>query len=364
MKMTTLEKKIARHRNFWSRGPTDRPLIVYHAGDWGCFSPDFMKGRPHMHNRVITPESIDVAAYDEVYDYIDALNASFECDAIPCAEAYQAMPWLEAICGCKIMSSDKYVWAEPAISEDEPVETLADRPENRAWIEKYFESIEYLKRRYKDREDYFVSQTILRGSVDVMSALLGGSRVVFEFYDSPGAMKAVFRRNNDICNRFFRRQFDHVTFKDGGNVLGQFYLWAPGPCLRLQEDATAILNPELFGEFAKTGLEQSSALSPYNLVHLHLTALHVLDDVLSIPTVRAVEICIDEGFGNQDPRMYMDAYKKIQRAGKSLVVHGYMTADDAVFLHENLSPQGLCLNAVVEGPKEAREINRAVGYSL
>lgn len=93
---------------------------------------------------------------------------------------------------------------------------------------------------------------------------------------------------------------------------------------------------------------------PYNALHLHLSSLHLMDEILAIEPLKCLQINKDVGDEGAMEKM-IPHLKKVQQADKALLVRGKLTVDDLKLLCKELSPRGLYLQLVVE---EAGEIGQ------
>ena len=112
----------------------------------------------------------------------------------------------------------------------------------------------------------------------------------------------------------------------------------------------AIFSPDLFREFIVPEIIRLTSLSEYSVMHLHLTSNHVLDQILEIKSIRVVEYDIDAG--SSDARHYIGNMKKIQNAGKSLIIKSEFNKEDIDVVLNELDTQGLCLMPVVYSQAE------------
>ena len=135
--------------------------------------------------------------------------------------------------------------------------------------------------------------------------------------------------------------------------MGQYELWAPEPVVRLQEDAIALYSPRIYRQLILPQDRALCQLSPYNLMHLHATCVHLMDLILSNEHLTAVQLSKDEGSTTLDE--LLPTLRRVQAAGKCLVVKGRFTAEDVAQIRAELSPRGLCVEPVVDTIEEARE---------
>lgn len=255
-------------------------------------------------------------------------------------------PWAEAAAGCPISYTGKNFWSEPV---PEPGGSDFDSD----WLNIYTDLIDRLVGRFGD--DYPVGQPILRGPLDLAAAVYGDENMVYRFYDHPDSMKGFLDRAAEIFLRFVQSTHQGVPPFLGGSVLGSYYIWTPGTCLRLQEDAMALLSPDLYREFVHPVDCRIGSEADYTLFHLHASGLHLLDCLLENQFIKILQVSKDEG---RDLEPILPALRKVQNAGKCLLLKGRLNNDDLTLIKKSLDVRGLCIQAVVLTQKEADDFNQ------
>ena len=102
-----------------------------------------------------------------------------------------------------------------------------------------------------------------------------------------------------------------------------------------------------------------AARFPYAFMHLHSTSMFLLEAFLECREIRCFEV-------NNDvlgPPVSVMArhYRRIQEAGKPLLVRGSFTPEELRLLMDALEPRGLFLNIMVSRMSEVEELRRIVG---
>jgi hypothetical protein len=83
----------------------------------------------------------------------------------------------------------------------------------------------------------------------------------------------------------------------------------------------------------------------YSVFHLHSGCLHVLDALLEILELDAVEVSLDPWPSGPHPGDTIPALARIQAAGKAIVVHGGpVSPAECERMRRELSPVGLALD--------------------
>jgi hypothetical protein len=126
----------------------------------------------------------------------------------------------------------------------------------------------------------------------------------------------------------------------------QYSLWAPGPIVRMQEDATAVYSPALYRKFVLPVDRMIASRLANSFIHLHSTSMFLLEAFLECEEIRAFEVNNDAS-GPPLAKM-IPRFQTIQNAGKPLLVRGTLTPDEARLLMDSLDSRGLFLNIMVK----------------
>jgi hypothetical protein len=130
-----------------------------------------------------------------------------------------------------------------------------------------------------------------------------------------------------------------------------YQLWAPGPIIRMQEDASGLYSPALYRQFLQPLDRYLAGRYAYSFIHLHSTSMFILDAFLEIEELKCFEINND-AIGPPLAEM-LPYFQMVQKAGRSLLIRGSLTSDDARLLIDGLDPRGLYLLIVVKDRREA-----------
>jgi len=341
-----------RALRFWDFKEVERPLLIYQY-DW-ISGPRFM---PYLGKEgILDPTDVTPEKFFAVHEMIANESDAVADDAMPMAEPLVSVPWMEVYCGCGAMAKGHHIWSNKRISGIDEIDGLIEQGANAAWLTQYAYYFEKLKEEFGNR--LAVAQPILRGIADVAGALLGEENLIFGMMDEPETMQRFYKFIADASRHFFTTHMSIMEPFSNGYVIGQYQLWAPERCLRIQDDAMAVFSPALYREFVLPNTEDMSRLSNYTLMHLHLTSRPYIDDICGIPSIRAVEYDIDEG--NEHAADNIETFKKIQAAGKNLIIKAKFDHRDLESLRQ-LDYRGLCIIPVIYDEQQIEEINRFFG---
>lgn len=350
----SLFEKTERHRLFWERHEVSSPVVGFTVGEgpdaWSYWATN--PGAAALWNRnEILPEHVDPRAFvDGQRAYLER-TLDIDDDAFRTAIPFASIPWMEAIIGCRIASTEAQFVRHSFlknIAEYEPIMFDAQSP----WALKYVEFLVVYREAFGDA--YPVGQSILRGASDLLAALLGPQGAIEAMMAVPVLARQVLTDLNVVLDQFLRFQQQFIPEFHGGYVLGQYELWAPGITQRIQEDNVALYSPELYRGFLKPLNEKLARAVPYTLFHLHSSSLFLLDDLLDITGVTVFQFSKDEGdrtWGDMLPQL-----RRVQESERCLLIKGRLEPEDVADLKRELAPRGLCVEPVVDSVEEAKDM--------
>jgi len=335
-----------RHLKFWKIDPVDRPLVIMVVGGWSPFL-EAVQGADDR-EEPLAPSDLRPEEFVPYYQRLYEMESRLGDDARRASQPFPAIPWLEAIMGTGVRRAGPHWWSERPDTDLAGLARVHYRRDN-PWAQKYLEFLDLFAERFPSRP---TGQSVLRGPTDLLAAALGDEAAVMALIDEPKAAMRALGVLTDLFCEFVRHQWEHTPPFLGGQVIGQYELWAPGRVARLQEDAISLYSPGLYRRFVLPCDQRLCALTPYNLMHLHASCVHLLDVILANEGLGAVQMSMDEATPIEQ---VLPAYQAIQRAGKPLVAKGRFTLDDIAVMKRSLSTAGLCVQPVVDTEQEARE---------
>lgn len=341
-----IEAKLKRYRNFWDGTPMERPLIGFSVGGWFPLQSYLALQRFRGQER-ISPDQLDPEAFFADYDRIVATFEKVEDDVIRAVAPIPPFPWLEAMLGCRVQVGEESVWVDEGGFDYEALDDL-DLSESNPWRKKYLQFARALRERYGDRLP--VGQPILRGVSDMIAALRGSGQMILDLYDWPEHYRRLGRMCCDLLLSLIEEQHAVTGPFQGGYEIEQFSLWSRGPTIRIQEDASALVSPDLYVRFLQGEDRRLAAAFPYNLIHLHASSLFILEQILDIKELRCIQINKDVGEATIEKELPF--FKRVQTEGRRLLIRGKLDRDDLARLRSSLSPDGLYLQIVVETAQE------------
>jgi len=348
--------KIDRYQAFWNRSPAARPLVGFSLAGW--FPVQEFQACQAWHSLDhLTAEKIDPQAFLD--DHLRLLREGevVDDDLIRGACPGQvAIPWLPGIAGCKVrVFPDSILGEEQCLPLDEIARLALDRDD--PWFRKYVQFGRALVTAAEGR--FPVSHSAELGPTDLHALLRGHGQSILDLMDEPERSAQVLSRLGDFFCEVQQEFWKHMPLFYGGYFDAQYSLWSPRPIMRLQEDATAVYSPALYRKFVQPVDQALASRFPCSFMHLHSTSMFLLDAFLEISEIQCFEINKD-ALGPSTSAM-IPHYRKVQTAGKPLVIRGAFGRDEVRLLRDSLDPRGLFLNIMVESFQAVDALRQLLG---
>jgi hypothetical protein len=352
--------KIERYKKFWSREKTDRPLVGFTCRGW--FPLQEFEVSSGWEGTVDILESEMVIPEDFMDDQEGLLREGEEIkdDIIRGASPPGFLPWSTATLGCRLQVQPGNIVALERELGWEDVHKAIDRVSESPWYDKYYQFIDVLVKRAGDF--YPVSPGIADGPLDFLVKLRGHTQTVFDMIDEPEKEKKALARFRDMIIEHTKEVWEKIPLYRGGFYDSSYNLWSPGPIIRMQEDAMAVTSPALYKEFLAPIDSSLAAGFECAFMHLHTTSCMVLDQILAIKELTAIEM-------NYEPHTLsledtIPHYQQIQKAEKSLIIRGTFSPEEAGCLMQNLEPEGLYIFNMVEKREDVDSLSPIFGLNI
>lgn len=206
--------------------------------------------------------------------------------------------------------------------------------------------------------DYIVSMPDSTGNADALAHLFGTEELFPAMLEEPEAVKIALDKIQCSYEKVMRNVYDIVRdANDGGSCVGWLRTWAPGFHAQMQCDLSVMISNPLFKEFIMPELQAQCKLLDYPLYHFDgVEQIRHLDDLLSIPNLRVIQWT--QVAGQAPCTEYFDVLRRIQAAGKNLIIH--VDPQQIRPVMENLSSKGLFLLTGASTRDEADAIVKEV----
>ncbi len=341
--IATEQQKIARHRAFWERAETDRPMI-------GATITTFPSLRSVRGGDLLAPEDLDLeACVQELEEEWEAWR-DVSGDAFWSAFPFWAFPWHSAMAGCPIRRAVDNFWVAPAAEDLDQMDSIRFDPHNR-WYRRLVEITVALKERSAGRFPVGVGPLMV-GPADIMMEWRGREALALELYDAPEKVMALGQACARLCIEAADALFSVVGDWGGGYCGTSRYLWAPDKMVETAEDISFMMSPDAHRRFVVPLHRAIGRHFPCTVLHLHSKQLHTVPNLLEVPEIGAIEITPDFG---EDMLPYLDLLSQILER-KPLIIHGLMSPDSMREMARRLPSRGFALFRRCESPAEAKEL--------
>lgn len=334
-----LEQVLRRHRAFWAMEDVDGPLLSV-----GWYEPlqrrqpfRLADGSLTQEGTRLLPELMDA---HHLVEQQEPPSAVVSGGFIQASAPYD-LCWNEAIAGCPIHWKTGHVWSEPFLNDVDDLERLRVVSDN-PWLNMLLEMTRLLVEQAEGR--YPVCLPLLRGPIDIASALIGDESLCWTIVDEPVRFKHLL----EVCTQVFitvAKAWAAVAppFQGGSCEYG---IWAPGRIVRLQADNAALLSPRLYRDFLLPCDARICAAFDYPLIHTHSGVLHIMvDALLALEPLRAIQVSMDYPGGPPLAEL-LPLFRQIN-AHKPLIITGPVSQSELDILLQSLSPRGVCLQVTL-----------------
>jgi hypothetical protein len=342
------DQRLDRHEAFLRRRGVDRPVI----GPWrsGYYPAEqFPRGTACWRaGAILRPEEVSFAPFAEDYEQLCQAQHESNGDFGYVGSAYWGIPWLEAIMDCRVAVAAANCRAEPCLTSLDDVKGLGVDLDANAWMDALLrftrELVDFSAGRFP------VCPPLLRGPGDTAAAMLGSTTYVTGFFDSPATMRELL----DLCARTRLAVIDRVRAVipswHGIHAAGGYpsAVWSRRTVAYHQEDSAAVLNPSIFREFLLPALRIGCRAADVNFIHLHSACLYPVDILLEDDSFDVLQINIDHRGTGPPVRDLIDTFKRIQDAGRPLLLWGEFSPEEWELIQSQLSPVGLSLQPIVQ----------------
>lgn len=348
------DQRLNRQEAFLEYRPVDRPVIgpwrsgYYPAEQFPCGTARWQTGA------VLQADEVSFAPFVEDYERLYGSQHEGNGDFGYVGSAYWGIPWLEAIMGCPVVVAAANCCAKPCFTSLDNVKGLAPDLDTNAWLNALLrftqELVDFSAGRFP------VCPSLLRGPGDTVAAMLGEMTYVTGFFDSPATMQALL----DLCARTRLAVLDRlqavIPSWHGIHAAGGYpsMVWSRRTVAYHQEDSAAVLNPSIFHEFLLPALRIGRRAADVNFIHLHSACLYPVGILLEDDSFDVLQINIDHRGMGPPVCNLIDTFKKIQAAGRPLLLWGEFDPEEWELIQSQLSPVGLSLQPIVqqtEGPR-------------
>ena len=131
-------------------------------------------------------------------------------------------------------------------------------------------------------------------------------------------------------------------------------LWTARTVAYYQEDSAAVFNPRLFADHLLPLARLTKPRADVRFIHLHSSCLYLVDALLADDTFSVIEVNLDHPGSSPPLARYVSTLRRIQEAGRPLLLWGEIGPSDWDLLRRQLSPTGLSIQPIVRSPEDIR----------
>lgn len=332
-----------RWKAWWDHEIIDRPIISYWA-----------------------PRPMQKLTAEEVNDFFDFWCLAKNWDAIDqCIEYFtntservdyggEFIPRFFPNYGPGIMASvlgvepvykedTNTVWFSRQTSIDEIIPLLesAELNNNNPWYERLTRITEIAAR--KAGKEFCITMTDLGGVLDILSSFLGPKNIILNMRRHPDIIDTC----REIILEKLLKMYDDlqaIIEHYGDGCMSWMPLWSSKRWYPIQCDFSAMLNPKWFQRFALPDIIAQAEHLDYAIYHLDgPLALKYLDDLLNVPSITGIQWVPGNNTGIEPSShdRWMPVYKKVQAAGKSVVIDLFESPKALSHFYTTLDPKKL-----------------------
>jgi hypothetical protein len=349
--------KIAGYQAFWDRAPVSRPLVGFSIKSWFPLQ-EFSASAAWQHHDVLTPDMVEPEAFLDDQERLLQEGEIIQDDILRGASPSQAVPWLDGMLGATLrILPGSILGAERTLPWHRLANLRLDRQS--PWFAKYLAFIQALVRRAAGR--YPVSHGALIGPSDIAALLRGHTQSVLDLLETPDQMRRLLQASGEMFREISQEAWKHIPLYHGGYFDAQYQLWSPGPIVRLQEDAAGVLSPELYRDYLQPVDREVARHFASAFIHLHSNSMFLYDLFLQVEEIRSFQVNYEPHSGGPPIAGVIPAFRKIQAAGRPLLVRGSFTPDELRQLVDAIDPRGLYLYIMVGSLAEADQLRPVLG---
>ncbi|MFC1526789.1 hypothetical protein ACFL6X_08285 [Candidatus Latescibacterota bacterium] len=293
-------------------------------------------GTRSVEGQVIPPELIDPTQfYNGLPADVTPVHGDFIGGMSP-----PHLCWTEATVGCPVRVAAGGPWAEPIAADWRNPSRIEADPR---WLEKLEEFVRLLVERAQGRCP--VTQPLMRGPTDMMASAVGHEEACMALIDEPGRAADFLARCSSIFVDIAERRLRHTPPFHGG-YLSSYGIWAPGTVVRTQIDNATLVSPAMYRDQL---LEHDRVIMDafdFSLIHVHSGCLHVVDALLDVDELQAIQVSIDHP-GGPLAHEVVPILERVVRH-KPLIVTGPVTPPELESLRQLGQHGSLCLNVRLE----------------
>ncbi len=241
-------------------------------------------------------------------------QTEYYAEATPNVSPDLAPNCLALYLGCQGVEMPGTVWCKPCIDTPEAARFDYDE-ENPYW--------QFTLRLARECLDlgagkFLMAFPDLIEGFDTLAAMRGTEELLEDLLRRPEWVRGSLRQITDRYFRYYDVLYDMFRDEVGGSV---FWAWAPGRMTKLQCDFSAMISPEMFGEFMVPVLREMTERVSYSMYHWDGPgALEHHDHLLSLDRLTMLQWTPGAGAEPTDHPRWWPYYHKTFDTGKRVLI--------------------------------------------
>ncbi|MFC1582185.1 hypothetical protein ACFL4W_01470 [Planctomycetota bacterium] len=335
-------------RAFWADEPLPRPLLKaeeYKNDTWASVADRYYKacqGQFQQLHEEFLGIFDNVIYHGEKFPVIgpelgpDAFAAFISGTNLEFSEGSKGTNWIHPV-------FEDYDSFDFSLNEDGPV---------------WKGCLEYTKYLADNADGRYIVATIdLHSNIDALSALRGPQNLCMDLLDCPEKVDMAMQKIRALYPVVYNKLYEAGNMKATGST-GWIDLYCEGKFTVIQADFICMISPDQYDRFVHPALEEEANFLDHSFLHLDGPgALIHLDRILQIEKLDGIQWV--SGAGQKPMHEWIDVFKKVQKAGKKLVIYGLNTLDIIKEYMDILDPRGLVLYI---GEKTQDEFDEIAGW--
>mgnify|MGYP000896408048 CR=1 FL=1 len=207
----------------------------------------------------------------------------------------------------------------------------------------------------KSENRWVTAMTDLGGSLDLVASLRGTKTLLMDLIDYPSEVKRLTAEVDQVWLHCFQ-ELDHMIRQQMEGTSSWMHIWCRDTWYPFQCDCSAMFSPQMFEEFVLPSLQEQCRQLDYSIYHWDGPGqIPHLDLLLSMPELTGIQWVPGDGNPGVESPKWFPLYKRIQAAGKNLVLLGAPLHSVESIVKE-LSPKGLLISTHADTEDEARSL--------
>ena len=338
----------ARMTAWWNGGDIGRPVMQITAP-----REDPLEDIPKMPN----PEGWVTDYSTSNYDYRvnlsarKCINTHYLGEAVPTVAPDLAPNCLALYLGCKGVDMPDTVWCEPCFESPDDAR-FEYNPGNFYWQFSLQLAADQLL--LADGKFMMAFPDLIEG-LDTLAAMRGTEELLIDLIERPEWVQSCLRQITDRYFHYYDILYNMIHDTVGGSW---FWAWAPGRMAKFQCDFSAMIGPDMFGEFMVPVLTEMSERVSHCMYHWDGPgALPHHDHLLSIPELDMIQWTPGAGAERASAPCWWPYFHKTVDAGKKVHIGG-VSIEDLMALKKEFGPKlkQFLINMGAESREQAKAI--------